>query len=298
VFLFEPSRTDFDLSWRMFGIPVRVHPMFWLMGALTGWSYIQLGFEYVAIWIACVFVSVLIHELGHVFMGRVFGSEGHIVLYGFGGLAIGSSAVPNRWQRVAVLLAGPMAGFLYLGVLALIIAAASPELLDVLLDKLRAMLGFPVRRDLFFHKETMTEVILEMLVFINLLWGLMNLLPVWPLDGGQITREIATGMDPRNGERIALGISAGVAGLIAIHGLMLRFGKPIVPILTNVDGGFLAIMFGLLAFGSIQALQQVNNRPWREDYPSRWERDDDWRPRREREDDRRPRGQRDDDWRR
>ena len=31
VFLFEPDRTQLDLNFRVFGIPVRVHPMFWLV---------------------------------------------------------------------------------------------------------------------------------------------------------------------------------------------------------------------------------------------------------------------------
>src|SRR5207302_5403914 len=62
--------------------------------------------SYLLIWIACTFVSILIHELGHVFMGRLFGSHGHIVLYSFGGLAIGSSALRSRWQRIAVYFAG------------------------------------------------------------------------------------------------------------------------------------------------------------------------------------------------
>ena len=277
MILFEPNRTEYDIKWRMFGIPIRVHPMFWFMGVVTGWSWMQDGFEYVAIWIACVFVSVLIHEMGHVFMGRLFGADGSIVLYGFGGLAIGSNALEHRWQRIAVSFAGPLAGFLYLAVLAVGILAFAPEQFDFLMDKLQSMLGLPVRNEFLFHKPSLTEAIIELLVFINLLWGLMNLLPIWPLDGGQISREVAIGFDRRNGERVALGISGVVAGLIAIHGLTLRFGRPLVPILTNVNGAFLAIMFGLLAIGSFQALQQLNQRPWREDYPSRWDRDDDWR---------------------
>ena len=36
-----------------------------------------------------------IHELGHVFMGRLFGTDSHIVLHGFGGLAIGSNNLSN-----------------------------------------------------------------------------------------------------------------------------------------------------------------------------------------------------------
>ena len=90
--LFEPERTQFDLNWRMFGIPVRVHPWFWLMGVILGWSAVERGVQYLVLWIVCVFVSILVHEFGHVFMGLVFGSRGHIVLYSFGGLAVGQGA--------------------------------------------------------------------------------------------------------------------------------------------------------------------------------------------------------------
>jgi len=273
MMLFEPNRTEFDLNWRMFGIPIRVHPMFWLISAAMGWSAIHLGLEYVAVWVACVFVSVLIHEMGHVFMGRIFGSDGHIVLYGFGGLAIGSNSLANPWQRMAVSFAGPLAGFLYLGVLIVGLLLFAPDQFDILVEKLKLMLGLPVRLELLVHKPTLAEAIVADLVWINLFWGLINLLPIWPLDGGQISKDFASWANPRNGERIALGISFILAALIAIHGLMIRLGKPLIPFLTSFDGTFLAIMFGLLALNSFMALQQLNQRPWREDWPSRWDQD-------------------------
>jgi hypothetical protein len=101
VYLFEPARTQFDLNFNLFGIHVRVHPMFWLVTAILGWDFQdpQGGMKYVALWVVVVFISILIHEMGHVLMGRIFGSDGHIVLYGFGGLAIGSSDLTKRWQR-------------------------------------------------------------------------------------------------------------------------------------------------------------------------------------------------------
>ena len=87
----EPSQTPYDLRWRMFGVPVRVHPRFWLVSVIMGWNTVHEGFQYLLIWVACSFASILIHEFGHVAMGQIFGSRGHIVLYGFGGLAIGSN---------------------------------------------------------------------------------------------------------------------------------------------------------------------------------------------------------------
>ena len=101
--LADPGPTPFDLRFRLFGTDVRVHPFFWLITILFGWSWLLEvlpgnGLIEVALWVACAFFSILLHEFGHVWMGRAFGSHGHIVLHGMGGLAIGSAEVPYRWQ--------------------------------------------------------------------------------------------------------------------------------------------------------------------------------------------------------
>ena len=64
--------------------------------------------EYVAL-----FAIVLLHEFGHIWAGRVFGSDGYIVLYSFGGLAVHANDVRRRWQRVVISLAGPLSQIAY-----------------------------------------------------------------------------------------------------------------------------------------------------------------------------------------
>src|SRR5947207_2300389 len=88
---FAIQETPFDLKWRMFGIHVRVHPLFWVVAALLSRPFLEVGIPHILISMACIFLSVLIHELGHVVVGRYFGSHGHIVLWAMGGLAIGSN---------------------------------------------------------------------------------------------------------------------------------------------------------------------------------------------------------------
>jgi Zn-dependent protease len=240
---FEPNRSQFDLNFRFFGIAVRVHPMFWLVSAIMGWSTLQDGFQYLLIWIACVFVSVLVHELGHVFMGRLFGSHGHIVLYSFGGLAIGSSALRNRWQRIAVYFAGPLAGFILFG-LVWWWGRLNP------------------------HGPLLRSAILDMIV-INLFWGIINLLPIWPLDGGQISRDLFDWLLPSNGIRVALGVSTVVAGLIAFIALLNTYSEEpnalvkMIPYLAFLDGIYMVLLFASLALNSYQALQiEGHRRPW------------------------------------
>src|SRR5437899_154170 len=53
-----PEPTDFDLRFRLLGIPVRVHPLFWLVTAIMG--YDQHHPRLTLIWIVCVFVSILV----------------------------------------------------------------------------------------------------------------------------------------------------------------------------------------------------------------------------------------------
>src|SRR5271166_4322717 len=142
----------------MGGIRIRVHPMFWLISAIMGWSSLDQGLEYLLLWIACVFVSILIHELGHVLMGRAFGYDGHIVLYSFGGLAVGSNAMPNRWQRIAVAFAGPLAGFLYLGLIIVGFLMINPHHLTVLVTEMKLRMGLVGPADLMEMGPLLQEV--------------------------------------------------------------------------------------------------------------------------------------------
>jgi stage IV sporulation protein FB len=248
---FEPTRTQFDLSFRLFGIDIRVHPMFWLLSAILGWNTVNLGFEYLLLWVACVFVSVLVHELGHVFMGRLFGTHGHIVLYSFGGLAIGSSALSNRWQRIAVYFAGPLAGFVLYGLAWWWAPYLNPRGARLL--------------------WAATIFLIE----INLFWGLLNLLPIWPLDGGQISRDLCDWFHRINGIRVSLGISLLVAGLLAFLTLLNTYFATRLAIVERIpylgffQGGYLVLLFACLAFNSYQALQiESQRRPWDKDWDS------------------------------
>jgi Zn-dependent protease len=272
VLLLEPNRTEYDLRFTLFGVSVRIHPMFWALSAMLGWPWLELGFAYLLAWIACVFISILIHEMGHVFMGRVYGADSYVVLYSFGGLAVGCSALANRWKRIAVYFAGPLAGFLLLAALMLILRLLAPGNYDLLVDQLRKLIGLEPLVARGWRLPTLTDAIIIDMVFINLFWGLMNLLPIWPLDGGQICRDICTWLSRDNGVRISLGISLILGGLIAVHCLMATYGQPLIPFLEGVGSPFTAIMFGLLALQSFMLLQQQSQKPWREEYPSPWER--------------------------
>jgi stage IV sporulation protein FB len=271
VLFMEPSPTPYDLRWRMFGIDVRVHPMFWLVSVIMGLSAIKMGVQYLLIWIGCVFVSILVHELGHVWMGQAFGSRGHIVLYGFGGLAIGSNQLESRWQRMAVCFAGPLAGFVFLGLIFGILWIWDPDVFPFFLWMAQMDLGLPLGQGFDVAApelipDPLVMTLVSDLIFINLMWGLVNLLPIWPLDGGQISRDACEGISPQTGLAYSLGLSMLVAALLAIHCFLAVNGRPLLPL--QIGSTYTALLFTLLAVQSFQLLQQTRDQ-------RRW-RDEDW----------------------
>ena len=70
-------------------IPVRVEPAFLLVvRACSACATSRSASTWCSIWVACSFVSILVHELGHGFALKVFGQPSVIVLHGFGGVTI------------------------------------------------------------------------------------------------------------------------------------------------------------------------------------------------------------------
>lgn len=179
-------------------IPVQVDWWFWLAAVLLGGgaqAHDPEDWARVAVWVAVVFVSILVHELGHALAGRKFGAGALIRLHGFGGVTLLPGARFNRAQNLLVSAAGPAAG-LALGVLVLFasrtIAAPPPMIRLAISDAL----------------------------YVNFVWTFINLLPIQPLDGGQI---LGHALGPaRGGFTAAVGFT--VATLLCIwtltHGML------------------------------------------------------------------------------
>jgi Zn-dependent protease len=241
----QPPLTRYDLRFTLIGIPIRVHPLFWLMTALLGASSGSLiG---LLIWIPAVFVSILVHELGHALTMRRFGQVPQIALHIGGGL---TSAEPFWWgnrpvvvpltpgQEVLISLAGPGAGFLLAALVMGIVAAASGS---VGVTLLLGILPLPVAG--FSASLGSAALIANTFLWVNVFWGLINLIPVFPLDGGNIARTLLVQSDPWNGVRNSLRISVIAGAVVAAVGLIF------------LASPFLALLFGFLAFQSYQLLQ-------------------------------------------
>ncbi len=231
MLLGEPPRSQYDLNFQLFGIPVRVHPWFWLIAVMLGIRGNPGGPE-LFLWVVAVFVSILVHEMGHALVMRCFGIWPWITLYSFGGLASYNPGEARRvgwFGQVLISFAGPASQFVLAAAVIVGVKAAGQHV-DAFPPRLVLLLGY--------------------LVAVSIGWGVLNLIPVYPLDGGQIAREICVAASPRHGIRVSLSLSV-IAGAI-VAGLALAY--------TEV---FLALLFGLLAYGSYTTLQAYRNqRGW------------------------------------
>ena len=84
---------------------------------------------------------------------------------------------------------------------------------------------------------------------LNVFLNVLNLVPIYPLDGGQIARQFMVKMDEYNGVKNSIYLSLGSAVLIAVLSLMM-------------GDRFLAFFFGFMAWTNYQMLQQYNGSRW------------------------------------
>ncbi|MFW6049723.1 MAG: metalloprotease [Myxococcota bacterium] len=174
---------------RLFGIPIRIHPFFFITAVVIGLETTHTQWlERLLIWIPMVFVGVLLHELGHAFAGRAFGLVPNIELYAFGGLTWWREGRPlGPWRSIFVSLAGPLVGIV-IGLVGLAVLWSAPV-----------------------PSEGLREYALLSLVWVNLGWGVLNLLPMLPLDGGNVMASFFELVAKRNGRRLARYLSIAVA---------------------------------------------------------------------------------------
>jgi len=249
LILLEPAPTPYDLRFSLFGIPVRVHPLFWLVSIFTGINLEKPA--YVAIWVGVWFISILVHEFGHALMFRRYGQHPRVILYALGGLAVAGENPHSYLQgtytrqmtvreRIIVSFAGPGAGFLF--------AIAIILTINLTRGHFWFAFGFPFWKfNLGIGSVANYDklyVLVELLLDANIFWGLANLTPVFPLDGGQISRELFEASDPYNGLQRSLWVSVISGGAMAIFGMIIL-------------EYFIVLLFGVLAVQSYLLLRQL-----------------------------------------
>jgi len=161
-------------------IPIRLHRSFVILaGALIGYEYFTSGWQAAATWLfmgGVLFGSVLLHEIGHAVAAKKFGfSTKSITLYPFGGIAA-IKMEPSNAEEFWIAIAGPAVNFAI------------------------AFLSLPI---LFFGYN-----IFSFIITINILMGVFNMIPAYPMDGGRVLRAILSRkMSKTKATRRALHIS-------------------------------------------------------------------------------------------
>ena len=244
------GETPFDVRFNLFGIPIRIHPIFWLSAAMMRWNPDRL--EIVVLAVICVLVSVLVHELGHALVLRHYGYPSEIVLYFLGGYAT-ATRLPT-WKQIWSLAAGPLAGF---SLAALVFAVRH----------------IPGTDSVFRSYPAVAEVYL-MLMFSGMIVNLMNLVPCIPLDGGQIMAALVSHYGARGRSTsltiMKISIAAGAATTLWCLWCMQQDLAVIpqqifswLPIRTAIelmilqpDPQFLALFFGILTAQNVMQFNQ------------------------------------------
>jgi Zn-dependent protease len=148
---------------KVLGIPTKIDPSFLVLSLFLAASR-GLNPPLLLEWLVVVFISVLLHEMGHALVARQFGLSPQITLHSMGGLTSWSEVTEIApLKHLAISLAGPAAGFLLGGVLYL----AGPTLLRAAPSEL-------------------LTVAYQDLLWVNIGWGVFNLFPILPLDGGHV----------------------------------------------------------------------------------------------------------------
>ena len=208
-----------SLRFRIFGVPIQVQPWFLLTIVVLNQPIHELTrAQSLVVWAPIVFLGVLFHELGHALVARRFGLRPRIVFSAFFGLTqFEGGRLLTPWRSIAVSVAGPALG-LALGALAIPFALGDAP------------------------ADPMMAAAVDYWLWVNLGWSILNLLPVLPLDGGQIVANLFRLFAPKKGFLYARYLSLGLLGL-GLAGALY------------VEDTWLAVFFGFFGFMNFQAIK-------------------------------------------
>ncbi|MEM9399076.1 MAG: site-2 protease family protein [Verrucomicrobiota bacterium] len=205
------------LSFKFFGFPTKVHWLFWVIIALlSGALSTKTPDDWLNVIVSMVviFISILVHELGHALAAKRYGGVPRIELHGLGGLTYLGKYGFTRQQSIFISAAGPLCGFILAG---LFFVTALLIQMSMVHDLVATAIGTGL--------------------WVNVFWTAFNLLPVLPMDGGQILYHI---LGPKR-VRLSCTIGAVTAVLVAI--VAVQYGLFIA-----------AIFLGFMAFNNFRGV--------------------------------------------
>lgn len=208
-----------SLTFRIFDFKVEILRSFLLVVGI--WALFEIAYGsllHAVQWAVVLLVSIVVHELGHAFTARRFGLRvGTIQLHFLGGHVTHERTKPAR--QLLISLAGPAAGLL-LGALTFAVSRMVPA-------------------------TAFSTSLVRDLLYVNVAWSFVNLLPLYPLDGGMA---LQSALAMYRGERRA-------ARATAMLGVALGGG---LALLTWSWGSlFLPMMAGMVAYTNWERLQRT-----------------------------------------
>lgn len=209
------------VRFKLFGIPVGVHLSFLIIVVLGPLASI----ESAVMWLLAAFVAIMLHEFGHALTARAFGAEGiEVTLYGLGGLT--SFRHPEKvshWKSFLISGAGSAVGIVAgLGIIGL------------------------ARLDVFDSWPDLSIDFLDYFIFVALVWGVLNWVPIVPLDGGHMTQHFIAIFNEEKAPLIAQVVSWTAVAIVVPLALMNGYQFAAV----------LVVIFAFFGFREYQA-----NRP-------------------------------------
>lgn len=228
---------------RLFGIPVYISPYWFVIAALFVVLYGNsaalapagsLRYVVAAAFVVLLWVSVLVHELSHSVLARGFGLPvRRILLYPLGGFSEIEQDPPTPGKEFLVSAAGP--------VISLALAAGGYALLVTV------------------HPGGVSRLLIQELVWANVLVGIFNLLPGLPLDGGRMLRAGVWKITGKPGSATVFAAWAGrvlaIAVLVIPLALLARAGEAEI-----FDAAYFAVIAAFIWVGAGQALRATRVR--------------------------------------
>jgi Zn-dependent protease/CBS domain-containing protein len=202
---------------RLFGIPIRIHLTFLLLlffiavvGSRHGGGT---GAFFGVISIAFIFFCVVLHEVGHSLTAIHYGIDvKDIVLMPIGGVSRMEDIPEDPKKEIVISVVGPSVSF-GLALVFLVIA----RITDVSVS--------------FRQFSVFQGNLISTLFWINLILGLFNLVPAFPMDGGRVLRGLlATTMDSLRATRIAVSIGQAFAILLFFFGIFFNWWMALIAI--------------------------------------------------------------------
>ncbi len=235
---------------RLFGIEIRVDPSWLFIFVLVGWSLTSLFGAWhpdwpfatslvVAVTAALVFfASVLFHELAHSLVALAYGIPVRdITLHLFGGVSNIEKEPPTPGSELLMAIVGPIAS-IGLGIAMVVVSA-------ILID-IRTPDAVESAEGVIAHLGPL-ETLLVWLGPVNIIVGVFNMLPGFPLDGGRVLRAIVwriTG-SLEKATRVAGGAGQAVGWLFVVLGLSMVLGFRVPLFGRGVMSGLWLAMIGL-----------------------------------------------------